>query len=493
MLNNGMEKKSLTKNFIYNYIRTFCNIAFPLITFMYTSRILGAEGIGKFNFSKSFITYFAMIAMLGINQYGTREAAKLRDSREKLSKFTHEVLIINSITTIGAFLLLFASIYIVPKLHDYTSLLLVNSITIFMQGLGMDWLYQAEEEYEYITKRAILFQIIALIALLIFVKDSDDLIVYSFINVISTSGSYVLNFYYSKQYVDWKFLGEYELKKHLPGMLWLFAMAVSIELYTVLDTTMLGFISGDRAVGLYTAAVRVNKLTNSLITALGVVLVPRLSYYVGKKETDKMRDLVCKGYNYVFLMSIPSAIGLLCLSKDIISILSGVEYAQATFAMRIMTPIVILIPFSAMTNQQTLVPLGMEKRILISTCVGAVTNFITNSLLIPRFAQNGAAVGTVIAETAVAAVCLINAKRLLDIETIFKLHYQYWIAASPILPITYFVKKIPVHSIIQMGISIVLSCMVYSVILYSFRNEYFMAIVDKLFCKVNGLKFKKNE
>ena len=74
MLNNGMEKKSLTKNFIYNYIRTFCNIAFPLITFMYTSRILGAEGIGKFNFSKSVITYFAMIAMLGINQYGTREA-----------------------------------------------------------------------------------------------------------------------------------------------------------------------------------------------------------------------------------------------------------------------------------------------------------------------------------------------------------------------------------------------------------------------------------
>ena len=186
MLNNGMEKKSLTKNFIYNYIRTFCNIAFPLITFMYTSRILGAEGIGKFNFSKSVITYFAMIAMLGINQYGTREAAKLRDSREKLSKFTHEVLIINSITTIGAFLLLFASICIVPKLHDYTSLLLVNSITIFMQGLGMDWLYQAEEEYEYITKRAILFQIIALIALLTFVKDSDDLIVYSFINVIST-------------------------------------------------------------------------------------------------------------------------------------------------------------------------------------------------------------------------------------------------------------------------------------------------------------------
>ena len=75
-----MLEKSISKNYFFNLIKTLCNVAFPLITFAYTSRILGADGVGKINFSKSVVTYFSMLAMLGINQYGTREAAKVRDN-----------------------------------------------------------------------------------------------------------------------------------------------------------------------------------------------------------------------------------------------------------------------------------------------------------------------------------------------------------------------------------------------------------------------------
>lgn len=479
-----MVKQSLTKNYIFNLIKTLCNVAFPLITFAYTARILGADGLGKINFAKSFVTYFSMLAMLGINQYGTREAAKVRDDKRALSKFVQEILFINFITTLVAYILLAITIFSVKKLQDYETLLWINSFSIAMLGLGMEWLYQAVEEYGYIAKRAVLFQIIALAAMFLFVHDRDDVVVYAIISVFSSSGSYVLNFINARKYIEFTPIGGYELKKHLAPMLWLFAMAVSIEVYTVLDTTMLGFICNDTAVGLYNAATKVNKMIISLITAFGVVLIPRLSYYIGIQDKEKMFDLVRKGYNYTFLLSIPAAIGLFVLSDDIILLFSGSEFASAGFTMRIITWIVIVIPFSAMTNQQTLVPMGKEKLILISTCVGAVVNLICNAICIPKFAENGAAIGTVVAETAVAIVCLYNANRFLDLRSIFKGYYQYWVAALPIFLIAYFIKNLELNFVIEMVIIMGMSGLCYAGILSVFKNEYFTYAMQMILKKI---------
>ena len=479
-----MIHRSLIKNYIYNLIKTLCSVAFPLITVAYTSRVLGVDGLGKINFSKSFVTYFSMIAMLGINQYGTREAAKVRDDKRAFSKFVHEILIINFVATLVAYLLLAVAIFSVKKLQDYQTLLWINSFSIAMSGLGMEWLYQAVEEYAYIAKRAVLFQIIALAAMFLFVHDRNDVVLYAMIVVFSSSGSYIINFIHARKYVEFKPIGHYELKKHLAPMLWLFAMAVSIEVYTVLDTTMLGFICTDTAVGLYNAAIKVNKMIMSLITAVGVVLIPRLSCYIGMKDNEKMYNLVRKGYNYIFLLSIPAAIGLFVLSDDIMLLFSGSEFASAGFTMRIMTWIVIVISFSVMTNLQILVPMGKEKLILLSTCVGAVVNVICNAIFIPRFAENGAAIGTVVAETAVAVVCLFNASRLLDLKSIFKGYYQYWIAALPIFLIAFLIKRLELNYVIEMIAIMGMSGLCYAGILYAFKNEYLIYAVQVILKKM---------
>ena len=424
-----MSQKSIARNYGYNFLKTFCGVAFPIITFAYTSRILGADGIGKFNFARSIVSYYAMIALLGVNQYGTREAAMLRDDKTKLSQFAHEILIINGLTTILAYTMLIVSLISVDKLKGYTVLIAINSVSIALQSMGMEWLYQAVEDYEYIAKRTVLFQIVSFIFLVCFVKSVDDIYIYAVINLLSSSGFYVFNFINAKKYILCKYVGPYHFSKHIKGMMKLFAMAVSIELYTVLDSTMLGFICDDNAVGLYTAAIKVNKMTIGLVTALGTVLIPRLSYYIGNGNTLGLRTLIEKGYNFTFLISIPSTIGLYVLSDDIIRLFSGSGYVAAIPTMKILTVIVVIIPFSIMTNNQIFVPMRKENLILISTSVGAVTNFLSNLFFIPRYAENGAAIGTVIAELSVACVCLLSARKNLNISGMFRKQYQYWIAA----------------------------------------------------------------
>lgn len=483
------KQKSLFKNCIFNIIKTFSSLAFPIITFAYVARILGDIGIGRVNFAKSIVSYFSMIAMLGMNYYGTREAAKLRDDRIRFSGFVKEMLVINTCTTALAYLLLFLAIRFVPRLYDYKTLLLVYSVSIVLNGMGMEWLYQAVEEYNYIAIRSMVFQIIALVAMFFLIKDSGDDVTYATIMLFATSGSYVLNFVNARKYVAFGTKHHYNIKKHIKPILWLFAMVVSIELYTVLDSTMLGFLCGDAAVGRYTAAVKVNKMVNSMITSIGVVLIPRLAYYIKHRQNEIITGLVNKVYNYMFMLAIPAFLGLLCLSDEIIRLFSGSGFGTASHTMRILTPIVLIIPFSIITNMQIFIPMCKEKLILQSTMVGAVTNFLLNMLLIPRYAENGAAVATVIAEGIVTIVCLRNIGKFYDRKQIFNHYVQYWIAALPILLIVRLIDLIPIHYGIRMSISILVSAVCYFGILFLLGNSYFVELITVL-CQKSHLPYK---
>ena len=105
-----MKKKSLGVNALLNSIRSILNILFPIITFPYVSRVLQVRGIGIYNFSNSIVSYFLLIAALGISTYAVREGAKLRDNKQKISKFVSEVFTINLCSTLISYFLLFSGL-----------------------------------------------------------------------------------------------------------------------------------------------------------------------------------------------------------------------------------------------------------------------------------------------------------------------------------------------------------------------------------------------
>ena len=196
-----MIKKSLKKNALLNIVRTTCGIIYPIITFPYASRILLPEGIGKVNFANSVISYFVLIAGLGIGTYGTREAAKIREDKIALSNLVKELFSINVISTLTAYLLLGISLFLVPKFQSYQTLLLISSITILFTTIGFDWVYSALEEYGYITLRTIIFQCISIVLLFLLVKTKEDYAAYLGIGVISSVGANVLNCIHLRKYI----------------------------------------------------------------------------------------------------------------------------------------------------------------------------------------------------------------------------------------------------------------------------------------------------
>ncbi|HFI0405420.1 TPA: flippase [Streptococcus suis] len=400
-----MKKVSSVKlNFIMNFILTISNFIFPLITFPYVSRVLQAEGVGTINFATSIVTYFSMIGMLGIPTYGIRACAKVRDDKEKLDKTVMEIMLLNGLVMGLSLILLFICVMTIDKLYSERMLYLVLSSTLLFNVLGVDWLYRSLEKYSYITIRSILFKILSVILMFLLVKTSDDYVVYGAISVVAAVGSNLLNFINLRKMISWPNLKELEIFRHLKPTLTFFLLTVSTTIYLNVDTTMLGFIKGSGEVGYYAAAVKVKQILVSVVTSLGAVLLPRLSYYYEQGNMEEFERLTQKALNFVFLISLPMVTYFILVSEQAILFLSGESFLPAVLPMQLIMPTVLFIGLSNLMGIQILVPTNREKLVVYSTIVGAVVDILVNIFAIPSLGASGAAIAGTIAECAVAVV-----------------------------------------------------------------------------------------
>ena len=390
--------KSIKYNAIVNGILSVANIIFPLITFPYISRVLGVETNGKLNFASASLTYFSLFATLGLSTYGIKACARVREDRTKLSKTVHELLLINAVTTTIACVALVIAVFVVPKYHQEWKLLFIYSWNMILNVVGMNWLYSAIERYDYITKRSIAFKFIGVMLMFLFVHSPADCYKYAVITVFANVGGNILNIIYSRNFIIYKWFGDYDCKQHIKPTLAMFATYLAVNVYSSLDSVMLGFMCGDFQVGIYTAAVKIRTVLTTLITSVGTVLLPRLSFYIADGNWDEFKRLLKKSYCTIIMIAVPMIVYFILAAKPSVVFLSGAEYADAAKPMRILMPIMLISSLSNITGMQILIPTGGEWKFAISVTCGAVVDIILNVILIPQMGANGAAIGTLFAE-----------------------------------------------------------------------------------------------
>ena len=248
------KQKSVEKNAFLNIIKQCCNIIFPLLSYPYVTRILGEESLGKFSFVDSIVSYFMILATLGIPTYAVREGARIRDDNDKIEQFSSEIFSINIITTLLSCFLMGGVILLQPRLQQETVLFLILGINIITYTLSRDWINNVFEDFYYITIRYIVFQIISLVLIFATVHCSEDYIKYTFIMMISNSGAYLSSIFYTMKKVRLKVTIKLNLKKHLKPILLLFCSTLAIQIYVKSDITVLGYLRTNSEVGIYTAA-----------------------------------------------------------------------------------------------------------------------------------------------------------------------------------------------------------------------------------------------
>lgn len=404
----------MKKNYFYNLLITIFNLLFPILSFPYAAHILGPSGIGKIQFIITFAQYFALIAALGLPLYGIREIAKVKGNNNQLSKTFSELMIIAIITSIVLTVIFLIMIFVVDKFTIDAKYYIVSSLIVLFSFSSIDWFYQGLELFNIIAYRSIAIKICSLIFLYTSVKTKNDLFIYLLITIFSILGNNVINILFVHKEVKIKF-SDIDLSKHIKPLIYIFGSTLSMAMYAMFDTILLGLLSNDQSVGYYTAGVKLSKISIPFVTAIGGALLPQISLaFINDKK--KFNELVLFSFELTVILSIPISVGLLLLAPELVTVFSGKEFLKAIMPMRLMSFLPFLIGMGNLLGIQILMTAGKEKEILKSVIIGMIISVIGNIILVPYYKENGAAITNLFTELVVSLLFLYFVKKNFKID-----------------------------------------------------------------------------
>lgn len=479
-----MQKTNVKANTVFNIIKSIFGIIYPLIAFPYISRVLMAESVGKVNFGSSIVSYFSLIASLGVTTYAVRECSKIRDDKEKLGKTASQILSINVGSTLVAYVALAVTLIVARPLENYRILICIQSSAILFMTLGADWLNTAMEDFKFIAIRTTGMQIFSLVLMFVFVRKPEDYIIYAITSVIASSGANIINIFYRRKFCKTKLTLHMNMKKHLPPILLLFTMTFSQIIYTNSDTTMLGLIRGDFEVGLYSTAVRIYQLVNTVIASVAWVVMPQLSAGFAKHDYKKVNGLLKYSLNFIIVLGLPCIAGVNVIGKQIILIIAGDQYLGATTALHILTCTLFFSLIGGWIGNMTMLPAGREKVCLFSCGMSALVNIVLNFLLIPYFGLNATAATTAIAE----CVGVIVLSRFFDenikINDFKEMLKAPLVGCVGIILVSSLAKVIFASDILIAAFTAIGSVIVYGLALVLMKNEFALGFLQPIINKM---------
>lgn len=412
--------ESIVKNSIYNIASKGFNVIYPIITSAYISRIFQAEGVGLIMYAINIVTYFSLAASLGAPNYAVKVLAPLKRDRINLNKNFTEIAIIIALSSLLASFVYYA---IVPFVFDNSdnllSAALVLGLIVVTNIFNYDWLFESMEDFKYLALRSIFVKCILLAAMFLLVKTHNDIIIYCGIYAGISVLNNIWNVFSVHRYVSPSFSG-LQVFRHLRPISFLFAAAFATEVYTLLDSTMLGALCEASSLGYYSNASRVVRCLYGALFAVVAVFNPRLSKYYGIGDIESYKRLFEKYYDIGILLAVPATVLLFCMSSFIINILFGSGFDQAILILQILSPLIIVFMLATIFGHIPLVIYGKEKILLFATVVGAVLNFTLNQILIPSYQHNGAAIASIISEFVVTTIMIYYSLNTVKIPILTK-------------------------------------------------------------------------
>ena len=470
---------SIKNNVVLNYINTLASIVFPLITFPYAARILLPEGIGLVNFQNSIIGYITLLSSLGIPLYAVREVARVRDNIEERNRVTVEIALLSLILAAGGYVIVFAVGELVPQIYAHLSLFYILSLSILFTALGVSWFYTAIEDFKFITIRGLIIRCLFVVALFVFVRSKDDLLIYGVVVVGSTVGNNIINFFHLRKFInifkiDWSKLNIF---RHLKPSLSIFVLNLSISLYVQLNPVMLGFLSDNIQVGYFTAGSKLSNIILSVVTSMATVLIPHVSNMIQVHYTEKYKQLLTKVYHYYMALAIPFTIGLIVLSVPLTLVICGKSFYDASYVTAITAPVIIFISITNIIGMQVLYPYGKENYVTYSTIGGAVINLVVDIPLILLWGSKGAAISTVCAEFTVLLIQVRLGKGYVPFKYIDKNIILYSVSAVIMGIVVFLVRGLFENPIIQLLVPTFIGIVIYSFILYYKKEDILFSIL----------------
>jgi O-antigen/teichoic acid export membrane protein len=271
----------------------------------------------------------------------------------------------------------------------------------------------------------------------------------------------------------------------------LFAVSLASVIYVSSDITILGIFRGNKDVGIYTIASRVDSTIKTVLNAVMTVAMPRLSFYLGHQEEDQFNGLLHNIFDYLITFALPVICGLFMLSGPIMYLLGGQEYVQGYLSLQILSISLFFAVLACYFATGIILLYKMDNVYLVATIISSATNIALNFLLIPYLGYNGAALTTLLAEMIMMGITAYYSLKIPNIANNKKSIFgdRGVIISSLIgsigIVITCMALKLVISSQIVIIIaSVILSVVVYACILKLCHNPIYDYVINSLKAKI---------
>lgn len=456
----------------------------PLITAPYLSRTLQPDGVGRVSFVESIVSYFSLIAVMGTSIYGQREISYVQDNIKKRSEVFWNTKVLGFYIS-GMTIFVYLVFALLQK--DNSTIYFILTLNLVANFFDITWFFQGMEDFVKTVARNAIFKIVQIIYIFSFVRNKEDILIYVLgIGLFATIGNLSL----------WAYLPKYIKKVPLSSLrpfknfkvVWsLFVPTVAVQIYTVLDKTMIGLITDSSYEnGYYEQALKISKMLLALVTALGTVMVPRIGYLFENGSKEDIQRYMYRGYRFVWFLGIPLCFGIIMSAANFVPWFFGAGYDTVIPLLQILSLLILAIGINNVTGIQYLIPTKKQNIFTKTVIIGAITNFCLNMILIYFFKSIGAAIASVTAESVIAIVQLIIVRKELSPIQILKEGIHYFIAGTimllTLIPITEHLTPSILNSIIIAASGAV----VYFAVLLVEKDEFLISNI-----KIVLNKFKK--
>lgn len=484
-----MNEPDIKKNLVLSTMYQILIIITPFITAPYISRVLGSSIVGIYSYTYSIEMYFSMFAALGTVNYGTREIARNRKNKKKLSQLFWEIELLTVFTTLIC-LIGWGILVIISK--EYKIYFAILTCYLFATLLDISWFYTGIEQFKYIVSQNALFKIIGVIFIFLFVKSSQDFAKYIAIMALSTLlGNLSMWIYLPKflKKVDWKTL---HIFSHLRETLIYFIPTAATSIYTVLDKTLIGLITQNTSQnGYYEQATKVINMAKAVtFSSLNSIFGARISFLFSEKKYNEIRSKIKQSIDYILFMGIGICFGIIGVSARFVPCFFGEGYNEVIILLQMLSPIVVIIGISNCLGTQYYTPAGLRSLSAKFVIVGAVLNLILNLILIPNFSARGAVIASIFAESAITILYLKYCSSYMSINYIIKLIWKKLIAGVVMLVLIQCIDKIIVSNLAAVVVEFCIGVFTYTICLVILKDTFIRKFLLKKLVKKRGYNLK---
>ena len=401
------------KNYLYNLSYQILIIILPVITIPYVTRIFTSEDLGNYGFYNSIVSYFALFSMLGIGIYGTKQIAAANDVSSTFWNI-YAIQLISSALAISVYLI---AIFSIPQMGGVIPLMV--GVVLFERMFDISWLFSGKEDFKKITLRNTVVRLVGVICIFTFIKSSDDLYLYIFLIVTINFLGQLVMWVPAKKFIKRPSFNTKIMEKNLHPIVLLFLPQVAISLYVVLDRTLLGLLGSYSDVGIYEQGQKLTSILITVVTSLGVVMLPRVANLLSERREEEAQNMVKFSFILYNLIIFPMIFGLIAVNEVFVKLFLGQNFQDVKYVLYIIVFNLMFIGWTNILGYQVLVVRNKNKEFMLSTTIPAFVSVAINIAVIPFFGYIGASITSVVVEILVFAIQWYYSRNIINKNLLF--------------------------------------------------------------------------